>query len=222
MLDFARSIKRDGRPVTVLDIGCGDGLKIGALLERGLFDGGDKVIGLDINATRVGRVKSRYPQLDGRVGDAATLDGIDDGSCDGVIASALIEHVEDPSLFMRNLRRVLRPGGKAYISSLVRRKHIVWYYRNRRGEFARDPEHVHEWRSDREFQDAVGGWLEPLFFRRSPFTFTAGCLPLLMRRMGLLGDAAAGKLAAACDRALPWIRVPDPFFHRVEIIAEKA
>ena len=167
MLDFARAVKADGKPKTVLDIGCGDGLKIGSLLDRGIINEADRVIGLDLNAARIERIKLKYPLLDARVGDASTLAGIEDSSCDGVIASAVIEHLEDTALFMQNLRRVLRPGGKAYISSLVRKKHIVYWYRNRDGEFARDPEHIYEWRSDREFQEAVDKSLKTIFFLKS-------------------------------------------------------
>lgn len=222
MLELAEWLRAAGRPVTVLDVGCGDGLKIGYLLDRGFFSERDRVIGLDVNPARIERVKAKYAILDGRVGDATTLAGIDDDSCDGAIASAVIEHLADTDLFLRNLRRVLRPGGRAYVSSLVRRKHIVYMYRNPSGEFSRDPEHIYEWRSDEEFRAVMGRHLKVVKFRSSPFEVTAGCAALLLRRVGLMGDAAAARACAAIDRALPWLKVPDPFFHRVEVIVEKA
>lgn len=222
LLELAEWLKEKQTPVTLLDIGCGDGLKIGGLIDLGYFSASDRIIGLDINSARIERLKERYPAVEGRVGNAATLAGIEDDSCDGAIASAVVEHLDDPALFLKNTNRILRRDGRAYISSLVRRKHVVYLYRNAKGEFSRDPEHVYEWRSDAEFLKAVSSHLKVVKFRRSPFEVTLGCAPLLLRRLGILGDAIAARVSAKMDAVLPWLSFPDPFFHRVEVIVEKA
>ncbi len=48
------------------------------------------------------------------VGDAHRLP-FKDGSLDGVISTALLEHVEHPETILAEMRRVIRPGGLVYV-----------------------------------------------------------------------------------------------------------
>ncbi len=221
LVDFCRELKRKRDRITLCDIGCGDGTKIHYLTEMGLIGPDDSIIGLDVNPERVRRIRESFPWVDARLGDAATLEGVPDASCDGLIATAVVEHLPDPEALMRSARRVLKPGGMIYITSLVRKRFIIWYYRNMHGEFARDPEHHYEWRSDEEFQSAMSKFLKPKLYHPSRFYFQPGCIPLLMRRMKLLDDNRAEKWTRALDRNISFLRVADPFFHRAEMILEK-
>ncbi len=45
------------------------------------------------------------------LGDAQSLDGIDDGSVDRLISMCLLHHLEDPRGALRQWRRVVKPGG---------------------------------------------------------------------------------------------------------------
>ena len=51
------------------------------------------------------------------VGDAETLDGLPDAAFDFVIANHVIEHLQDPILFLQNVARTLAPGGRAMIAA---------------------------------------------------------------------------------------------------------
>lgn len=123
--DFYRTNRRAWRGVTdiawmglvpdmdVLEVGCGNGKTLAAL--RGI---GCRVVGIDFSAEAVGSCKTLVPDADVRVGDILDLD-LDDGSFDAVVLFHVLEHVlpEDMPKASSEIRRVLRPGGKAYIRS---------------------------------------------------------------------------------------------------------
>ncbi len=94
---------------SMLDIGCGNGLCLGALRGRGHRG---PVFGADLS---VGMVRSARP-LAGEgpllVSDAQALPFSDD-SFDVTLAMHMLYHVPDRGLAIRELRRVLRPGGVA-------------------------------------------------------------------------------------------------------------
>ena len=51
------------------------------------------------------------------VGQAETLDGLPDAAFDFVIANHVIEHLQDPILFLKSVDRKLAPGGRAMIAA---------------------------------------------------------------------------------------------------------
>ncbi len=56
------------------------------------------------------------------VSDGQTLTGVPDGELDFVIANHVIEHMEDPTLAIKNYLRVLRPGGIIFMAVPDKRK----------------------------------------------------------------------------------------------------
>ncbi|MEV4174079.1 class I SAM-dependent methyltransferase [Nonomuraea sp. NPDC049709] len=92
---------------TVLDVGCGDGRNLAALLGHG-FAGA----GLDISGTALQRASRR---LGGRAflvrGDAVSLDAIPDGSVDAITNFDVFGQIPEAERMVGNFRRVLRPGG---------------------------------------------------------------------------------------------------------------
>lgn len=98
----------------VLEVGCGTGATTRALARRGVFSG--KAIGVDqsvhfIQAARQFALDEGIARkVDFHVGDAHSLD-FPDGTFDAVFAHTLISHVTDPEAVLREMVRVLRPGG---------------------------------------------------------------------------------------------------------------
>lgn len=98
----------------VLEVGCGTGAMTRALVRRADFSG--KAVGVDQSPHFVDAAR-RFAQDEGvtakvefHVGDAHGLD-FPDGAFDAVFAHTLISHVTDPAAVLREMVRVLRPGG---------------------------------------------------------------------------------------------------------------
>ncbi|MWV14954.1 methyltransferase domain-containing protein [Pseudomonas sp. L-22-4S-12] len=94
---------------SILDIGCGDGPFAHFCAERGA-----EVIFADIDATKVAAVSEMLKHSKARailplVTDAKPIP-LADNRVSKVIAMEVLEHVEDPRDFMRELVRVAKPG----------------------------------------------------------------------------------------------------------------
>ncbi|MEU7011578.1 methyltransferase domain-containing protein [Streptomyces sp. NPDC046332] len=96
---------------TVLDAGCGTGRALTAL--RAVVGPAGTVIGADLTpemleeAVRAGRDKAGKLILT----DVARLP-LRDGALDAVFGAGLISHLADPASDLRELARVVRPGGR--------------------------------------------------------------------------------------------------------------
>jgi SAM-dependent methyltransferase len=104
--------------MVVLDIACGSGYG-----SRMLLDAGAKsVTGVDIAADAVQYASEHFgaPGVSYLVGSAESL-SLPDSSFDVVVSFETIEHLKHPDLFVDEVRRVLRPGGKFICSTPDRR-----------------------------------------------------------------------------------------------------
>jgi len=94
--------------LSLLDVGCGPGTITVEFAER--LDPG-KVIGLDAAAEVIAKASEfEAPNLSFFVGDAYALP-FDDDSFDIVHAHQTLQHVADPVAVLREMRRVVKPGG---------------------------------------------------------------------------------------------------------------
>lgn len=109
----------EGFPISpedsVLDIGCGDGPFSSFCAELGA-----EVIFADINAEKVAAIESMLKNsaaraIQGLVTDAKPIP-LPDGRVNKIIAMEVLEHVEDPAQFMRELVRVAKPGAQFLIT----------------------------------------------------------------------------------------------------------
>ena len=98
---FAAWVGADRR---VLDLGCRDGT-----LTR-FYAAGNEVIGVDIDRAALAQCK-RELGIQTRWADVTTGLPFEDESFDVVVASELLEHVGWPEVVVREVARVLRPGG---------------------------------------------------------------------------------------------------------------
>ena len=94
----------------VLDAGCGYGAFSIAASRRGAH-----VVSCDIAGNLVVRASTTAPSH-GVVGDACAL-GFRDGAFETVISSEMVEHVERPVDAVKELARVLEPGGLLVITT---------------------------------------------------------------------------------------------------------
>ncbi|MGE9807699.1 MULTISPECIES: class I SAM-dependent methyltransferase [unclassified Janibacter] len=95
------------RPESLLDIGCGRGFLLERLADAGLTG----LAGMDVYDD-VASDRFAYER-----GDVTRRLPFGDASFECVVAGEIIEHVPDPDSFLREIRRVLRPGGTLVIST---------------------------------------------------------------------------------------------------------
>jgi SAM-dependent methyltransferase len=89
-----------------VDIGCGEGR-----LMRHLKKLGHDIVGVDASRSLVAAARELDPSMDIRLADAAALP-LDDASADLVIAFMSLQDVEAMSAAVREVARVLEPGGR--------------------------------------------------------------------------------------------------------------
>ena len=97
------------------DIGAGTGF-----ITAGLKDKGLNVIAVDQSAAMLDKLKLKFPssdKIDCRVGDAEMLP-LEDNWVDYVFANMYLHHVEDPLEAIREMTRILKPGGKLVITDV--------------------------------------------------------------------------------------------------------
>jgi ubiquinone/menaquinone biosynthesis C-methylase UbiE len=138
-----------GRTGTYVDVGAGDGGQIRSGLDQGLLGAFSRVIAADISEERVARMRRLMPEIEAVVADAQALPFADD-SIDFAYSSQVIEHVPDDAVMAREIRRVLKPGGRAVIGSALRLPG-AWYYYRYNGKWVLDPTHVREYESVQQY-----------------------------------------------------------------------
>jgi len=132
------------------DIGAGTGFVSEGLLKAGL-----NVIAVDQSENMLDYMKQKFKNYDGFscvLGDSDSLP-IDDESVDYAFANMFLHHVIEPLKAIKELYRVLKPGGKLVITDLDEHnftflkteQHDVWM------GFAR--ERVQDWFLQAEFKD---------------------------------------------------------------------
>lgn len=111
---------------SVLDMSCSTGMMTAVLARHAR-----RVVGIDIDAEAVefARATHRRENLEFQVMDAlGTL--FSEGSFDVVICNQMYEHVPDPERLMREIFRILTPGGVCYFGATNRLKVIETHYGN--------------------------------------------------------------------------------------------
>ena len=98
---------------TALDIASGEGYGSAMLAQTA-----HKVIGVDIAQEAVAHAQAKYQaeNLEFRIGSCTAMP-LDDASVDVVVSFETIEHHDEHEAMMREIKRVLRPGGVVVISS---------------------------------------------------------------------------------------------------------
>jgi len=127
----------------LLELGCGEGRGFQILSPRvNRYLGLDKIQQvIETLSDRFGKdlfMKSVFPPLQ----------EIRDQTFDTVVSFQVIEHIRDDQLFLREIYRVLKPGGTAYITTPNKRKSLT-----------RNPWHIREYEAS-EFSRLAGRFFE--------------------------------------------------------------
>jgi ubiquinone/menaquinone biosynthesis C-methylase UbiE len=115
----------------VLEVGCGEGRGIDLLMEKA-----KSYTAIDKIEPVVKKLQEKYPNGKFVSGSIPPLASFADNSFDCVISFQVIEHIENDHLFLKEINRVLRPDGTAWITTP-----------NRPLSLSRNPWHVREYTS---------------------------------------------------------------------------
>jgi SAM-dependent methyltransferase len=103
-----RALADSGPTGPVVDIGCGGGLFLGMLRERGL-----RVLGLD-NSQAAAEAAWTQHRVTVILGDLANSP-IGEGTCAAATMFHVLEHLHDPECYLRSAWNLLRPGGRLIV-----------------------------------------------------------------------------------------------------------
>lgn len=113
----------------VLEVGCGEGRGIDLLIKKArTFTAVDKI------GPVIDRLQEKYKAGRFISMNIPPLSGLTDNTYDVVVSFQVIEHIEDDELFLREIHRVMKPGGIALLTTP-----------NRRLSLTRNPWHIREY-----------------------------------------------------------------------------
>ena len=141
-------------PKSLADFGCGDGAILFDLQRKCLLRRIDYVTAIDLSETRLERVKKYTVNVKTICSDVCGVKQLKDGQLDLVMCTQVIEHVESDEKLLKEIYRVLKPGGYLYISSVVKKWYDRWIYRCN-GKVTCDPTHLREYKSIEEFNQLI-------------------------------------------------------------------
>lgn len=113
----------------LLELGCGEGRGV-ELLEPHA----DSYVALDKIGEVIDTLKSKYPDLDFKQAVFPPFTDIADNTFDTIVSFQVIEHVKADGQFLAEIYRVLKPGGKAILTTPNIKKTLT-----------RNPWHVREY-----------------------------------------------------------------------------
>ncbi len=120
----------------VLELGCGEGRGLELLSPKA-----DSYTAIDKIQEVVDNLQPQHPGINFIVDNIPPFNGIESNSMDTIISFQVIEHIQDDKKFLEEIYRVLKPGGKAIIST----PNIV-------KTLTRNPWHIREYTA-KELQD---------------------------------------------------------------------
>jgi SAM-dependent methyltransferase len=220
LLAFAVEAQSDG--FTILDLGCGDGNIIHALKQRGLLSRARQVIGVDLSPQRIERF-TENAGYKGIVSVAESVEQIVDCEIDLLLNTMVIEHVTDDAVLLGEIKRMLKPGGWVYLTTVLKLPGAWYFRRTPAGRWALDPTHLREYPSRQVFEQLVcDSGLELVKVNVSPLSFPV-IHPLLRILNRVLRLRGVNKIFLRVG-SLSWlekITLPIPRYRTIEVVARK-
>ena len=113
----------------VLEVGCGEGRGVSTLLERATsFTAVDKIKEV------IDGLQRKYPTGKFISMNIPPFGGLQDDAYDCIVSFQVIEHIQNDELFLKEIHRVLKPGGTALLTTP-----------NRKMSLSRNPWHIREY-----------------------------------------------------------------------------
>lgn len=140
--------------ISFADLGCGDGPWFQILLAKKIISPSKSVYAVDTNIARLDNIKKRFPWITTIACNADSIPEIEDKSIDWVFSTMVMEHIPDEVKYLLEIKRILNPRGRAYISTVFKHKR-AWYFRKRNGESVLDTLHLREYTDMDSFRKLI-------------------------------------------------------------------
>jgi amino acid adenylation domain-containing protein len=102
-----------------VDLGCGNGEVLSTLQRMGARPFGLDLNPLFVQAARRRGLQAQVARVDGSDEDFAAFTGLDFGSQDFVLSTLVLDRVARPRQLLRNMLRLLKPGGRFALQTLL-------------------------------------------------------------------------------------------------------
>ena len=96
----------------LLEIGCGEGRGVDLLAPLS-----QSYLAIDKIGEVIDELKEKHPKVDFRQMVIPPFSGLTDNSFDVVVSFQVIEHIKDDAQYLSEIHRVLKPGGKAVLTT---------------------------------------------------------------------------------------------------------
>lgn len=119
LTDYCVSFAPELANKTILEVGCGNGIQTMYIAE---IHTSSKIIGIDLNRDNISlasQIKNGLGNIEFRVDDAQKLETISDNSIDLLICIESAFHYPQKELFLKQIRRVLKPSGRFIIADII-------------------------------------------------------------------------------------------------------
>lgn len=120
----------------VLEVGCGEGRGVELVMKKA-----KSYTAIDKIEEIIDKLKIKYPEGKFLSGNIPPFEGLESNRYDTIISFQVIEHIQDDELFLKEINRVLKPGGKAYLTTP-----------NRIMSLTRNPWHIREYTAEELLQ----------------------------------------------------------------------
>lgn len=116
----------------VLEVGCGEGRGVETLMKKSTsFTAVDKI------EEALAVLREKYPEGKFLSMNIPPLGGVEDNTYDSVVSFQVIEHIQTDAFFLKEIHRVMKPGGVALLTTP-----------NRKLSLSRNPWHIREYLAD--------------------------------------------------------------------------
>lgn len=209
---------------SILDLGCGEGKMLFALKNRNLLKNAKKIVGVDISKLRIQKFLQSVDGSIGIVSDACNVKRLKDSSFDIIISSMVIEHVPNDRLLLKEIKRLLKKDGRAYISSVIKGKYAFYIYKNK-GVIRLDPTHVREYDSKEDLESIIiSEGLYPIErkVRKCKYSLIDLVFRAILRMKLIKADNKIFLKKNKLNKLRDKIQIPIPGYKSIEIVMKRS